>query len=76
MELPLLNRACRPIPADGEALIEEYNAELGRLEEHGENTWFTAPWLYAEYALTVPQSHGFFFHAIMIVGVTCELPRH
>jgi hypothetical protein len=45
----------RPMPADGEALVDEYNAELARLEERGQNTWFTAPWLYAEYALmTVP----------------------
>jgi hypothetical protein len=38
----------RTIPADGEALVDEYNAELARLEERGQNTWFTAPWLYAE----------------------------
>jgi hypothetical protein len=38
----------RPMPADGEALVDEYNAELARLEERGQNTWFTAPWLYAE----------------------------
>lgn len=45
----------RPLPADGEALVDEYNAELARLEERGQNTWFTAPWLYAEYApMTVP----------------------
>ncbi|KAI9435580.1 DUF89 domain-containing protein [Lactarius indigo] len=37
------DRPLEPIPADGEALIEEYNEEL--------NTWFTAPWLYAEYRL-------------------------
>ena len=43
----------RPIPADGEALVDEYNAELARLEERGQNTWFTAPWLYAEYAFSV-----------------------
>jgi hypothetical protein len=42
----------RPLPADGEALVDEYNAELARLEECDQNTWFTAPWLYAEYALT------------------------
>ena len=42
----------RPIPGDGEALVDEYNAELARLEEHGQNTWFTAPWLYAEYAFS------------------------
>jgi hypothetical protein len=41
----------RPIPADGEALVDEYNAELSRLEENGKNTWFTAPWLYAEYGI-------------------------
>ncbi|KAI0297018.1 hypothetical protein B0F90DRAFT_1742372 [Multifurca ochricompacta] len=35
------DRALEPIPADGEALIDEYNAELA-------NTWFTAPWLYAD----------------------------
>jgi len=42
------DRALEPIPADGEALIEEYNTELVRLEQCGQNTWFTAPWLYAE----------------------------
>ena len=42
----------RPIPSDGEALVDEYNAELARLEERGQNTWFTAPWLYAEYAFS------------------------
>ncbi|KAH9976623.1 DUF89 domain-containing protein [Lactifluus volemus] len=42
------DRALEPIPADGEALVDEYNAELGRLGERGMNTWFTAPWLYAE----------------------------
>ncbi len=51
----------RPIPADGEALVDEYNAELARLEERGQNTWFTAPWLYAEYAFlaVVPLSRDF-----------------
>ena len=46
------SRSRRPIPADGEAPVDEYNAELARLEERGQNTWFTAPWLYAEYALS------------------------
>ena len=41
-----------PIPADGEALVDEYNAELNCLKERGQNTWFTAPWLYAEYAFS------------------------
>ncbi|KAH9025837.1 hypothetical protein EDB85DRAFT_2177521, partial [Lactarius pseudohatsudake] len=42
------DKPLKPIPADGEALIEEYNEELVRLEERGQNTWSTAPWLYAE----------------------------
>ncbi|KAH9019181.1 hypothetical protein EDB85DRAFT_2075854 [Lactarius pseudohatsudake] len=42
------DKPLEPIPADGEALIEEYNEELVRLEERGQNTWFTAPWFYAE----------------------------
>jgi len=46
------SHSCRPIPADGEALVDEYNAELACLEERGQNTWFTAPWLYAEYAFS------------------------
>ncbi|RDB19624.1 hypothetical protein Hypma_013262 [Hypsizygus marmoreus] len=37
-----------PIPADGEGQVETYNLELQRLGEAGKNTWFTAPWLYAE----------------------------
>ncbi|KAH7909987.1 DUF89 domain-containing protein [Hygrophoropsis aurantiaca] len=36
------------IPADGEACVEEYNVELQRLSQKSQNTWFTAPWLYAE----------------------------
>jgi len=51
LEIPELHSR-RPIPADGEALVDEYNAELARLEERGQNTWFTAPWLYAEYAFS------------------------
>ena len=58
----------RPIPADGEALVDEYNAELAHLEERGKHTWFTAPWLYAEYALTTARD----FHILTIAGATCE----
>ncbi|KAI9512134.1 DUF89 domain-containing protein [Russula earlei] len=43
------DRALEPIPDDGEALVDQYNAELARIEVRGQNTWFTAPWLYAEY---------------------------
>ncbi|KAG6906847.1 hypothetical protein DXG01_011726 [Tephrocybe rancida] len=38
----------QPIPDDGEALVVVYNAELNRLATLGKNTWFTAPWLFAE----------------------------
>lgn len=37
----------REIPRDGEP-AEVYNSELQRLEKEGKNTWFTAPWLFAE----------------------------
>ena len=40
---------CRPIPDDGEADVETYNNELAALTEKGKGTWFTCPWLYAEY---------------------------
>lgn len=36
------------ISDDGGASIELYNSELAALEENKQNTWFTAPWLYAE----------------------------
>ncbi|KAJ3486942.1 hypothetical protein NLI96_g3894 [Meripilus lineatus] len=42
------NRPLEPIPADGEAMVEMYNEELARLAAKERNTWFTAPWLYAE----------------------------
>ncbi|KAG5725111.1 UPF0364 protein [Termitomyces sp. T112] len=37
-----------PIPDDGEPGVEVYNRELDRLAGLNKNTWFTAPWLYAE----------------------------
>ncbi|KAK1231466.1 Hairy/enhancer-of-split with YRPW motif protein 2 [Marasmius sp. AFHP31] len=42
------DHALEPIPEDGEPLVDLYNSELGRLAEKSRNTWFTAPWLYAE----------------------------
>ncbi|KAF7294687.1 hypothetical protein MIND_01005800 [Mycena indigotica] len=36
-----------PIPDDGEP-FDRYNAELQRLADNSKNTWFTAPWLFAE----------------------------
>ncbi|KAI0063016.1 DUF89 domain-containing protein [Artomyces pyxidatus] len=42
------DHALEPIQNDGEALVDVYNAELARLAEGATNTWFTAPWLYAE----------------------------
>ncbi|KAJ7073264.1 DUF89 domain-containing protein [Mycena belliarum] len=41
------NYAMQPIPADGEP-ADSYNAELARLAAEEKNTWFTAPWLFAE----------------------------
>ncbi|KAF8343221.1 DUF89 domain-containing protein [Amanita rubescens] len=41
----------RPISEDGDPLRDLYNVELERLKEDGKGTWFTAPWLYAEYRL-------------------------
>ncbi|TFK37640.1 hypothetical protein BDQ12DRAFT_685038 [Crucibulum laeve] len=37
-----------PIPADGELHVNVYNSELDILAKDGRNTWFTAPWLFAE----------------------------
>ncbi|KAL4247701.1 Sugar phosphate phosphatase [Abortiporus biennis] len=42
------DRALEPIPQDGEAYVEEYNNELENLAQIKKNTWFTAPWLFAE----------------------------
>ncbi|KAG1774711.1 hypothetical protein EV702DRAFT_1122165 [Suillus placidus] len=36
------------IPQDGDILVAEYNAELDSLKQASCNTWFSAPWLYAE----------------------------
>ena len=44
----LLKCTPRPIPADGEPYVEEYNEDLDRLAKANKNTWFTAPWLFAE----------------------------
>ncbi|KAF7373390.1 DUF89 domain-containing protein [Mycena sanguinolenta] len=41
------NYIMEPIPADGES-NEMYNSELERLAADAKNTWFTAPWLFAE----------------------------
>lgn len=38
----------RKIPQDGEFYVDEYNAELEELAKAKKNTWFTAPWLFAE----------------------------
>ncbi|KAJ7239980.1 DUF89 domain-containing protein [Mycena haematopus] len=42
------NYIMEPIPSDGEP-NEMYNSELQRLTRDGKNTWFTAPWLFAEW---------------------------
>ena len=46
----IMNRTYRPIQDDGEADVNTYNQELERLTESAKNTWFSCPWLYAEYA--------------------------
>lgn len=38
------------IPNDGGLDLARYNAELETLERVSKRTWFTAPWLFAEYA--------------------------
>ncbi|KAJ6619022.1 hypothetical protein B0H10DRAFT_2027309 [Mycena sp. CBHHK59/15] len=44
------NYSMQPIGDDGEP-ADVYNSELQRLKDAGKNTWFTAPWLFAEYRL-------------------------
>ncbi|EIN05895.1 DUF89-domain-containing protein [Punctularia strigosozonata HHB-11173 SS5] len=36
------------IPSDNEPFVELYNTELAELSQSNKDTWFTAPWLYAE----------------------------
>ena len=43
----------RPIPDDGGAFVELYNTQLEELAKANQGTWFTAPWLYAEYVSTL-----------------------
>ncbi|KAI9068826.1 DUF89 domain-containing protein [Trametes sanguinea] len=42
------DRVLKPIPHDGEALVDVYNKELDLLAEKKKNTWLTVPWLYSE----------------------------
>ncbi|KDQ54505.1 hypothetical protein JAAARDRAFT_196426 [Jaapia argillacea MUCL 33604] len=42
------DHALEPIAEDGEPLVDTYNSELAQLGKSAKNTWFTAPWLYAE----------------------------
>ncbi|KAJ6542625.1 hypothetical protein B0H19DRAFT_1171131 [Mycena capillaripes] len=44
------NYIMQPISSDGEP-AGIYNSELQRLAEASKNTWFTTPWLFAEYRL-------------------------
>lgn len=39
----------RPIESDGGPDVAAYNEALKDLSDVGKGTWFTAPWLYAEY---------------------------
>ncbi|KAK0200981.1 DUF89 domain-containing protein [Desarmillaria ectypa] len=40
--------ALEPLSQDGGSHIETYNTELEQLASISKNTWFTAPWLFAE----------------------------
>jgi hypothetical protein len=42
------SRRRREIADDSEPHVELYNAELARLKAQAKDTWFTAPWLFAE----------------------------
>ncbi|KAF5353293.1 hypothetical protein D9756_008116 [Leucocoprinus leucothites] len=42
------DRTLSPIPNDGEPASDIYNMELEALALEEKNTWFTAPWLFAE----------------------------
>ncbi|KAF9446541.1 DUF89 domain-containing protein [Macrolepiota fuliginosa MF-IS2] len=42
------DRPLNPVPEDGEPYSDLYNKELESLAGEAKNTWFTAPWLYAE----------------------------
>jgi len=42
---------CRPIREDGDVDVDMYNAELAILATTHQNTWFTTPWLFAEYVV-------------------------
>ncbi|KDR74116.1 hypothetical protein GALMADRAFT_71559, partial [Galerina marginata CBS 339.88] len=42
------DRPLEDIPDDGEASVALYNEELAALADDKRNTWFTAPWLFAE----------------------------
>lgn len=46
--LLILYCTTRPIAEDDEAAAGIYNSELLILSEEKRNTWFTAPWLFAE----------------------------
>lgn len=71
--IPLGNNFIRPIPQDGEAYVSEYNTELERLVIEGKNTWFTAPWLYAEYASL--RFYPMIGPLTLLLDVTCTSER-
>ncbi|TFK69791.1 DUF89-domain-containing protein [Pluteus cervinus] len=42
------DHALENIPQDGGSLIDTYNDNIAKLAAENKNTWFTAPWLFAE----------------------------
>lgn len=46
----------RDIPQDGDILVAEYNADLETLKQASLNSWFTTPWLFAEWVSSFLQT--------------------
>ena len=61
----------RPIVDDGEPSIQLFNQELVVLEAQGKNTWFNAPWLYAE-SVPFPHHPTSFTLTPLVPGAICK----
>ena len=58
-----------PIVDDGGPNVEIYNSLLTELRIQKKDTWFSAPWLFAEYVTVHSASHSL---PNTTVDVTCE----
>ncbi len=59
-----------PIPNDGERYSDIYNKELESLRDEEKDTWFTAPWLYAEFVLLRRSDNK--IYSITSAGAICR----